>query len=124
MRAKYYTYRNLNRGITFSTKFKGHVMQYYETAVIFGGMFSVSESSRLRCLAVKRRNVHAFIVSSLPPQFITPETPLQIPPMETLDEVKYNPYKHPLFHNARTGEPVLSSDRVYLTGGRAYIPRA
>ena len=119
MKAKYYTYRNLNRGELFSTKQHGIVQGYSVMAVIHDAKFQVSEAGRKRCLATKKRNVHAFVVSNEMPHTLCKRE--FIPALEDLQEVKYNPYKADAFVNTVTGQPITEAKWVYLFDGRCYV---
>lgn len=119
MTAKYYTYRNLNRGELFSTKHRGIVEGYSVMAVIHNASFQVSDAGRQRCLSTKKRNVHAFVVSNEMPQALCKREFL--PPMDELAEVKYNPYRADTFVNTRTGQPITEAQWVYLIDGRCYV---
>ena len=119
MNAKYYTYRNLNYEDHFSTKYRGKVIDYFNLAVIRNGKFQVSDAGRERCLRTKKRNVHAFIVSSDEPSILADNTCL--PVGLDLVEVKYNPYRSNTFTRAGTDEPVTSAERIYLFDGRCFI---
>lgn len=118
MSAKYYTYRNLNYDSHFSTKYRGVVINYLEFSVIEHGKFKVSDAGRERCLREKKRNVHAFIVSSDEPKVVCKS---DIPAIDTLAEVKYNPYRASGFVNTATGETIQSARNIYLIDGRCYV---
>lgn len=118
MNAKYYTYRNLNYGTHFSTKYRGIVINYLEYAIIENGTFKVSAAGRERCLRVKKRNVHAFVTSDREPSPVTRDA---IPALDRLTEVKYNPYKANTFVNSTTGAAIVHAEAVYLIDGRCFV---
>lgn len=118
MTAKFYTYRNLNKGDSFSTKHKGLVVGYHKVSHVQNGEFKVSDAGRARCLATKTRNVHAFVVSDEAPVHISL---YDLPPDSKLREVKYNPYVSPTFFLADTKKPIHRADDIYFLGGRAYV---
>lgn len=116
--AKFYTYRNLNRGLSFSVKHRGIVVDRpNEAVVIEDGTFSVSQAGRERCLRQKKRNVHAFVVSEAMPVRV-PESQIE---QHKLEEVKYNPYVSNCFINKITNQSVHFADRIYLIGGRCFV---
>lgn len=119
MKAKYYTYRNLNRGELFSTKHRGVVEGYHNMALIHDATFQVSDAGRQRCLSTKKRNVHAFVVSNEMPHTLCKRE--FVPAIGDLEEVKYNPYKGDTFINTMTGQPVTEAKWVYLIDGRCYV---
>lgn len=119
MNAKYYTYRNLNYGDNFSTKHRGIVINYFDTAIIKIGRFQVSEAGRDRCLREKKRNVHAFVVSETEPMAV--QTRAEIPPDHLLAEIKYNPYRADTFINSKSGKPISIAAKVYLINGRCFV---
>jgi len=53
----------------------------------------------------KRKNVHAFVRGFLLESF----------EIKDLQRIRYNPYKHTTFVRADTEQPVLKSDRVFLS---------
>lgn len=118
-RAQYYTYRNLNSGTSFSSKHGGIVTHRIPTCgVIRDGRFQVSKAGRERCLRTKERNVHAFIVSSTPPENVSRDS---LPPLSKLAEVKYNPYRAETFILHESGLAIISAPNVYLIDGKCYV---
>lgn len=111
--AKYYTYRNLNKG-GFSVKHRGLVVNRNDSMIIDNGEFRVSLPGRNRVLKDKKRNVHAYIVSD---NFESRDFKL------TKDclEVTYNPYKAEFFYIKTSGKRIDKADKILLKDGRAYI---
>ena len=110
--AKYYIYRNLNRGTTFSVKYRGKVIVVGENIVAHGVRFQVSAAGRTRVLRDRKRNVHAFAVAD---RFEQPDSI----DTSSLTTVSYNPYKAP---NFRMGDiDIFDAPRVMFTGGKCYV---
>lgn len=117
MTALYYTYRNLNQGRAFSTKHRGIVQSVSAApAIIFDGRFRVNPGGRENVIKYNKRNVHAFVTSEE-----LPVTGEPMPAIETLSEVKYNPYKANHFMDVGRGREIFQADRVYLINGRCYV---
>lgn len=121
MNAKFYTYRNLNLGRTFSVKHHGLLCErLYDASLVTNGRFQVSEAGRNRCLATKKRNVHAFIASDQLPRRVRGNA---IPDLPLLHEISYNPYRAPTFVIKDTLQPITEAERIYLIDGKCYIPK-
>jgi hypothetical protein len=112
MKAKYYIYRNLNKG-GFSIKHKGKVIHHADTIIAIDSEFRVSEKGRQRCLRTKVRNVHAFVVCD---QFRILKN--QFKTTEGAEEVTYNPYKSPNF--MCKGNPIKNAFYVVCQDNRCY----
>jgi len=112
MNAKFYTYRNLNRGLEFSTKHRGKVVQRSDSLRLTNVTFQVSQAGRLRCLENRKRNVHAFVVSeNIPENIVTYD-------LTGFKEVKYNPYKASSF--VSDYRKIIRADEVLLVNGKCY----
>lgn len=114
--SKLYIYRNLNKGLMFSIKQNGLVVDRQEVFKANGATFKVSEAGRQRAIRTKTRNVHAFVVTE------------NINIGETLTEnerieIKYNPFRSNTFTNA-DGVPIEQPCDVYFVNGKAYIKKS
>lgn len=116
--AKYYTYRNLNRGQSFSVKQRGLVViRLPDCAIIRNGEFVVSLAGRSRCVVENKRNVHAFIASVTPPVAATAR---DLPQPDSLIRVSYNPFRQDAFITEE-GIPIQSAEIIILINGRCYV---
>lgn len=61
MAAKYFIYRNLNRG-GYSIKHRGRVIEYADCVTGFNCEYRVSQASRNVVLKKRQRSVHAYVV--------------------------------------------------------------
>ncbi len=115
--AKYYIYRNLNKGNLFSVKYKGKVIDYLESAKITNPNFSVSQAGRKRSLKTKSRNVHAFIVCDNYKKLC------KNPNINRAIRVSYNPFKFSDFYRMEGDKMVRveKSKVCYLREGKAYV---
>lgn len=111
--AKYYIYRNLNRGKNFSVKFRGRVIAVLESIRGEGVSFQVSKAGRERVLATGKRNVHAFArCDSWKPGPKLIMTSAMTP-------VWYNPYKAEQF---RAGDiDIHEAAFAYFYEGKCYV---
>ena len=110
--AKFYIYRNLNRGKLFSVKYKGKVVDRLDDFVAYDCETRVSQAGRKRVLENQKRNVHAFVVANSYTEamgLVKPNT----------NELKYNPYRSSNFQC--NGENVDRADAVLFKDGKAYI---
>lgn len=122
MAAKYYIYRNLNRG-GFSVKYKGLVIDNIHRFTADNVEFRVSEASRQRAIREGRRNVHAFMVCD--------ENPIGLHWKDSTVErhVKENDmkpvYYHPLqtesFVFAGTSTPVTHAEHMVASNEKVYV---
>lgn len=110
-------YRNLNKEGFYSIRDakKGIVLGHCKSVFLTGAIFKVSEKSRLKVIANKRRSVHAYIRGTL--------KGIDIVLPEGLNKVYYNPYKTPLFLDTFTNEFVDDAEEVFCVGKFAYIKR-
>lgn len=115
--AKFYIYRNLNKGSFFSVKYKGKVIDYLELAKISNPEFTVSDAGRRRSLASKSRNVHAYIVCS------SYEKLSRRACVKHMTRVSYNPFKFSNFYTIYNDNmiSVKKADVCYLQEGKAYV---
>jgi len=117
-------YRNLNKPSFFSIRqvkneLKGKVSGYANIIVMENPLIKISETSRLRVLRDKRKNVHAFIRGRLHSAY---SGSIQL---NTLQSITYNPYKMGSFYFCENNEEVVPNDllkyavfygsNVYLT---------
>lgn len=114
MKAKYYIYRNLNRGKSFSVKHKGIVIWRGERIFADQVHFKVSQKGRLRCIEENKRNVHAYAVCDTFNSYDT--NWIQRQPFV---KVTYNPYKQT--HFECEGKPITYSPYVYFEDGNCFI---
>jgi hypothetical protein len=113
MAAKYYIYRNLNRG-GFSIKHKGLVVDRVNTFEAENVEFRVSGASRNRARREQSRNVHAYIVCE---RYSRPH----YPDIEGMQQVYYHPLITDNFVLANTTTPIHEASRVVGICGKAYI---
>jgi hypothetical protein len=107
----FYIYRNLHRGLAFSVRENGRVIDRLIDFVAYDVRFKVSERGRERVLREKRKNVHAFVV-------------VQRYSVATVDvsdmmPVTYNPYKAGTFMCG--DRPISTASAVAFSGGRCYL---
>lgn len=121
MSARYYIYRNLHTASGCSVKYKGHVVDVVEHAILSGVNFVVSQAGRHRVLKEKKRNVHAFVS----PETYTKLTDKQWKRLKidttNLREITYNPYHLDQFVFKDSKQPVAAADRVLISNGRVYL---
>lgn len=113
MAAKYYIYRNLNRG-GFSVKHKGLVVDRTNNFYAENVEFRVSGASQNRARREQRRNVHAYIVCD---RYSRPHHP----DVSDYQQLYYHPLTTDTFVIAGTDTPVLEASRVIGTDGKAYV---
>lgn len=111
MAAKFFVYRNLHRGLAFSVRFRGRVVDRLENFIATDVEFRVSEAGRQTVLTRKRKEVHAFVVCSA-------YHPTQMEP-SGLTGVRYNPYTMSTFQV--DGKSIYQADAVLFAGGRCYL---
>lgn len=117
MQAKYYIYRNLNRGKTFSIKHRGKVIDRRDMIEVYGVEFRVSSVGRERVLREGRRNVHAFAACDAyisayqggPPTIDT----------AGMVQVRYNPFEAEQFR--ANGIDIFKADYVVFIDGKCYV---
>ena len=119
MAAKYYIYRNLNRG-GFSVKYKGLVVDRPAEFIATDVEFRVSKPSQDRARRQKSRNVHAYIVCD---EYTNTTGTDELQDWELLraDPISYNPYYTDTF--MCSGKPIWLAKRVIAANGKAYIPK-
>ena len=115
--AKYYTYRNLHTG-GFSTKHRGKVILRFNSGCICAGArFQVSQSGNSRARNEKKRNVHAYIVSSEVPTILPDDIAEKL--LKYLRKFSYKPFKDNSFMVDST--PVTSERGCVMFDGKCYI---
>lgn len=115
MKAKYYTYRNLNRGKSFSTKIHGLVEYRFINALIRNVTFKVSEAGNIRANYSGKRNVHAFAVSENPPVKVENNNLLR----GSYKQICYNPFKAKYF--TVDGIEIKKAKLVACYDGKLYL---
>jgi hypothetical protein len=117
MKARYYIYRNLNKG-GFSVKYKGKVIAVSDKLKALNVEFKVSEAGRQRCLRERMRNVHAYAVCDAV-EYIDFRTE---PKMHTRNYqiVKYNPYKSATFMIGQK-RSIKSARVAFFVNGKCII---
>ena len=118
MKAKYYTYRNLNRGKSFSTKVHGLVEYRFVNALIQNVTFKVSEAGNARANESGKRNVHAFAVSEHPPVIVENDKMMR----GLHKQIKYNPFKAKYF--SVDGVEITKAKLVACYDGKLYLLEA
>lgn len=115
MAAKYYIYRNLNRG-GFSVKYKGLVVDYLDAFEAINAEFRVSDKGRNRALKQRTRNVHAYLVCDEYQKRKRVST-------KSLQAVYYNPFKTDTFVLENTDTPVTGYLHITVFGkdGKVYV---
>lgn len=111
MSAKYYAYRNLHAGLAFSIRYRGRVVARLEDFVALNVQFKVNEAGRLRTIAERHKNVHAFVVAEH-------YEPNKIDALG-LTRVSYNPYRASTF--MVNCEPIFEAKAVLFTEGQCYL---
>jgi hypothetical protein len=112
--AQYYIYRNLNKGLNFSVKYRGRVIASGSHITATDVQFKVSAAGRARVLQEHKRNVHAYAVCADWNYTLVPDA-------DQLSEVSYNPYKAGQFQVG--GVDILSSPIAHFKAGRCYVPK-
>jgi len=107
--AKYYIYRNLRTG-GFSVKYRGIVIDRFQSAIAENVVFKVNRGGRELVLKNKQKNVHAYVVVD---KYIIIDNII-----DHLEEIKYNPYKNSYFEYLNN--PINGADRVAFSGGKCF----
>ena len=83
--------------------------------------FAVQEAGRKKVLKKKRKNVHAFVrgMVDLGKTPSLEERKLRKP--KTVGRVKYNPYKHENFVDAKTEKEVRLAQEVFIEDKNVFI---
>lgn len=111
MTALNYIYRNLHKANAFSVRHRGRVVDRLVHFVAHNVRFKVNEAGRLRVIAERHKNVHAFVCAeSYAP---TDRSALG------LTRVSYNPYRGPTF--TIDGEPIHEAQSVLFVNGQCYL---
>lgn len=114
MKAKFYTYRNLNCGAKFSTKHRGIVTERFDTAILRNVELRVSAAGNRRANQERKRNVHAFAVSDNLPEIS--ETSIAVSEEK---QIRYNPFHGNSF--TINGRPIENAKIVAFQSGRMYL---
>ena len=124
MAAKYYIYRNLNRG-GFSVKYKGLVVDRLDEFAADNVEFRVSDKSRKRACRQGQRNVHAYLVcDDYHPLKWKSETFDRHISENEMVQVYYHPMRTKSFVIADTDIAVTESEHVVAFNGKAFaVPK-
>jgi hypothetical protein len=106
-------YRNL-QAKCLSVMEKGLITGHAQQVRLTDVKFQVSQAGRSRCLARKRKTVHAFVLGTLE------EAVAEVAEVQGL-KVSYNPYKAGYFYNAETGEAIYSAKSVVITPNGVFV---
>ena len=109
----FYIYRNLHRGAMFSIREHGIVVDRLENFVAYNCTFKVNAKGRERVLALRQKNVHAFVVANNFLPYIVDTTVLKV--------ITYNPYLANTFMCG--GEPINTASTVVFSDGRCFLLR-
>jgi len=122
MAAKYYIYRNLNRG-GFSLKYKGLVIANMRRFTADDVEFRVSDASRQRAVREGRRNVHAYMVCDNEPIGLhwKDETVEKHVTENNMKPVYYHPLETETFVIAGTSTPVTESEHIVAANEKVFI---
>src|SRR4051794_31587106 len=99
-----WVYFNLHRK-NWSIMARHRVVGHADTLALDNATFRVREAGRLRVLATKRKNVHAFVCGRRS----------TAPSSEAAVRVSYNPYKAGHFYRCDTGAAISAADTVLFT---------
>lgn len=118
MRLEFRIYRNLHKNCFSIQKWipekKGYRLHSHEQNIIAHEVeFKVSNAGRNSVLKNKQKNVHAFVYCK---NYITFAEPL-----ETGDEIIYNPYTEPNFYYLNSKERIDKIDKLILTNNKCYV---
>jgi hypothetical protein len=111
MTALNYIYRNLHAGKAFSVRHRGRVVARLENFVAHNVRFKVNEAGRLRVIAERHKNVHAFVCA----EHYEPTDRSAL----GLTRVSYNPFRGPTF--VLNDEPIHEAQSVLFTNGQCYL---
>ncbi len=99
-------YFNLNKHV-YSIRAKGHSVSYAYTVRVENPTFVVRAGGRATVLRDRQKNVHAFLKGEM-------KTLDEVPSIEGLRQVKYDPYKAGYFFDVLTLEPVHEAEYAIL----------
>lgn len=106
-------YRNLHTdGFSVRDKATGLVLAHVDTFTITDAKFIVKEAGRLRAIAKRTRNVHAWIEG----RWVPHNAPLK----EHCHKITYNPFKYDTFVDVDLFLPVRQAPLVQFEKGEAY----
>lgn len=111
MAAGLYIYRNLHRGLCFSIRLRGRVIDRQEHFIARNVRFKVSEAGRLSVVSTRHKVVHAFVVAES--YELTKTDALG------LTGVRYNPYLTSTFQV--NDEPIYEAAAVLFQHGQCYL---
>ena len=122
MAAKYYIYRNLNKG-GFSVKHRGLVIANMHRFTADDVEFRVSEASRKRAVRQGQRNVHAYMVSERMPIGLhwKDETVEKHVDENDMKPVYYHPLETETFVIAGTSDPVTQAEHIVAANEKVYV---
>ena len=122
MAAKYYIYRNLNRG-GFSVKYKGLVIANIHQFTADDVEFRVSDASRQRAVREQRRNVHAYMVCEREPVGLhwKEETFKKHLKANEMVQAYYHPLQTETFVFAGTSTPLIQAEQIVATNGKIFV---
>jgi len=129
MSATYDIYRNLNKARreptkhvwSLRTKVNGRpkVVGHSEDVILTDVTFKVSESTRQRVIANKRKSVCAFVRGTIVDD-MTGVRLMVSPASCGAVRVSFNPYASGSFYVCETGQPITRADTVIFTVNGAY----
>ena len=118
MSAKYYIYRNLNKG-GFSVRLRGLVVDYIEDECICMGVsFNVSEKGRQRAIKKGQRNVHAFIVCE---NYVKGNGRMACAFGTYPVEVTYRPFEYDFFYRLDNGKDIYETVLCHLKDNTVFV---
>ena len=91
---------------------RGRVSGHSENVTLLLPVFKVSESTRQRVIARKRRAVCAFVRGN--------PTLQRVPPVGVRVRISFNPYASATFYRCDNGAPVTDADAVEFTPGGCF----
>ena len=136
--ANMYIYRNLHADC-YSIRYKDYVIAHARELVLYNVTFKVSEKGRQRVLHEKRKNVHAYALTTFVDsaygldftgnynlgEGILDDVELLQDKLDPLsNQAWYNPYKVETFVDGTTFEPITKARQVHLhdSGIVTYTP--
>ena len=119
MAAKYYIYRNLNKG-GFSVKYRGLVVDRPDAFSAKEVEFRVSKAGQERARKEQRRNVHAYLVCD---KYNKINDKIEYFDYDNFDQAYYHPLQTDTFVRAGTKKILRMADNVVAFDGRVYVPQ-
>jgi len=108
-------YRNL-QAKCLSVMEKGLITGHAQQVKLTNVKFQVSQTGRDRCLARKRKTVHAFVTGTLQ------EVAAEIAKVSGI-KISYNPYKAGHFYNVETDEPIYQAKSAVITPNGVFVEK-